>query len=64
MLDGEDVATKEGAVVGAVLQRGLRTSNLEFVEGEVLALQDAPAAASGSCTRGCWALEVWRWRWA
>ncbi len=36
-------------VAGAVLlQRGLRTSNLEFVEGEVRVLQDAPAAAADS----------------
>jgi len=57
------------AVAGAVLlQRGLRASNLEFVEGEVRVLQDAPAAAadseSSSGAREGWAIEVRQWRWA
>lgn len=57
------------AVAGAVLlQRGLRTSNLEFVEGEVRVLQDAPATAadseSSSGAREGWAIEVRQWRWA
>jgi hypothetical protein len=51
----------EGAVL---LQRGLRASNLEFVEGEMRILQDPPSAESGSCTREGWAIEVRRWRWA
>lgn len=51
----------EGAVL---LQRGLRASNLEFVEGEMRVLQDPPSAESGSCTREGWAIEVRRWRWA
>jgi len=57
------------AVGGAVLlQRGLRASNLEFVEGEVRVLQDAPAIAadseSSSGAREGWAIEVRQWRWA
>lgn len=69
-LDGASLYTKtadgdsskgEGAVL---LQRGLRASNLEFVEGEVRVLQDPPSAESGSCTREGWAIEVRRWRWA
>jgi len=57
------------AVGGAVLlQRGLRASNLEFVEGEVRVLQDAPVAAadseSSSGAREGWAIEVRQWRWA
>ena len=56
------------AVAGAVLlQRGLRASNLEFVEGEVRVLQEAPAAAAdseSSSAREGWAIEVRQWRWA
>lgn len=51
----------EGAVL---LQRGLRASNFEFVEGEMRVLQDPPSAESGNCTREGWAIEVRRWRWA
>lgn len=51
----------DGAVL---LQRGLRASNLEFVDGEMRVLQDAPSVESGSCTREGWAIEVRRWRWA
>ena len=55
---------------GAVLlQRGLRTENLDFVEGEVRILQDAPvldgdSETSSSGAREGWAIEVRRWRWA
>ncbi|KAF8270630.1 hypothetical protein EI94DRAFT_1722135 [Lactarius quietus] len=56
-----DSSKREGAVL---LQRGLRASNLEFVEGEMRVLQDPPSAESGSCTREGWAIEVRRWRWA
>jgi hypothetical protein len=59
-VDG-DGSKGEGAVL---LQRGLRASNLEFVEGEMRVLQDPPSAESGSCTREGWAVEVRRWRWA
>ncbi|KAI0287334.1 hypothetical protein BC826DRAFT_54611 [Russula brevipes] len=59
----------EGNVVradgAALLQRGLRMSNLEFVEGEVRVLQGAPGTDSDSeTTREGWAIEVRRWRWA
>lgn len=56
-----DSSQEEGAVL---LQRGLRASNLEFVEGEMRVLQDPPSAESGSCTREGWAIDVRRWRWA
>jgi hypothetical protein len=61
-----DGVSKAGAVAGGavLLQGGLRASNLEFVEGEIRVLQDAPAADSGSCAREGWAIEVRRWRWA
>ena len=56
-------ATTKGVRDGAVLlQRGLRASNLEFVEGEMRVLQDP--ADSNSSTREGWAIEVRRWRWA
>ena len=58
-VDG-DSSKGESAVL---LQRGLRASNLEFVEGEMRVLQD-PASAESSCTREGWAIEVQRWRWA
>ena len=59
-VDG-DSSKGDGAVL---LQRGLRASSLEFVEGEMRVLQDPPSAESGSCTREGWAIEVRRWRWA
>jgi hypothetical protein len=64
--DGNAAAKTGGAVL---LQRGLRASNLEFVEGEVRVLQDAspPSAVdseSSSAAREGWAIEVRRWRWA
>jgi hypothetical protein len=56
-------ATTKGVMDGAVLlQRGLRASNLEFVEGEMRVLQDP--ADGNSSTREGWAIEVRRWRWA
>ncbi len=66
-LDGPSSYTKtvdvdrskgEGTVL---LQRGLRASNLEFVEGEMRVLQDPH---SGSSSWEGWAIEVRRWRWA
>jgi hypothetical protein len=66
-LEGASPNTKkaDGENVGAVLlHRGVRASNLEFVEGEMRVLQDPPSAESGSCTREGWAIEVRRWRWA
>jgi hypothetical protein len=60
----------EGNVVradgAALLQRGLRMSNLEFVEGEVRVLQGAPPGtdSDSETTREGWAIEVRRWRWA
>jgi hypothetical protein len=64
-------ATKMEAGGAVMLQRGLRVSNLEFVEGEVRVLQDAVAApatttdSESSCAaREGWAIEVRRWRWA
>ncbi|KAF8493059.1 hypothetical protein F5888DRAFT_861944 [Russula emetica] len=61
----------KGGNGGAVLlQRGLRPKNLEFVEGEVRILQDAPVPLGGdsetssSGAREGWAIEVRRWRWA
>ena len=59
-VDG-DSSKGESAVL---LQRGLRASNLEFVEGELRVLPDPPSAESGNCTREGWAVEVRRWRWA
>jgi hypothetical protein len=64
--NGDAAAKTAGAVL---LQRGLRASNLEFVEGEVRVLQDAsPQSAvdseSSSAAREGWAIEVRRWRWA
>jgi hypothetical protein len=64
-VDEKAVKAVDGAVL---LQRDLRASNLEFVEGEVRVLQDAPAAAadseSSSGAREGWAIEVRQWRWA
>jgi hypothetical protein len=65
-MDGNgNAAAKTGGAV--LLQRGLRASNLEFVEGEVRVLQDAsPLSAvdseSSSAAREGWAMEVRRWR--
>ena len=56
-----DSSKGEGSVL---LQRGLRASNLEFVEGEMRVLQDSLSSESGGCTREGWAIEVRRWRWA
>ena len=55
---------REGAAVGGAMLplRGLRVSNLEFMEGQVRVFQDAPAADSGSCAREGWAIKVRRWR--
>jgi hypothetical protein len=61
---------KAGNGGSVLLQRGLRAENLEFVEGEVRILQDAPvpvggdAETSSSGAREGWAIEVRRWRWA
>lgn len=62
--------TKVGDGGTVLLQRGLRAENLEFVEGEVRILQDAPvpvgsdSETSSSGAREGWAIEVRRWRWA
>jgi hypothetical protein len=62
-LKNDNRVTDGGGAV--LLQRGLRASNLEFVEGEMRVLQDTPNADSlGSCAREGWAIEVRRWRWA
>ena len=75
-LDGDDDAEKDGNRLpplpggsAVLLQQGLRAENLEFVEGEVRVLQDAPAPAGGDMetstgAREGWAIEVRRWRWA
>jgi hypothetical protein len=75
-LDADDDAEKNGERLpplpggsAVLLQRGLRAENLEFVEGEVRVLQDAPAAVDGDAetstsAREGWAIEVRRWRWA
>jgi hypothetical protein len=61
---------KEGNGGSVLLQRGLRAENLEFVEGEMRILQDAPVSVGGdsetssSGAREGWAIEVRRWRWA
>ena len=61
---------KAGNSGAVLLQRGLRAENLEFVEGEVRILQDAPVSVGGdletssSGAREGWAIEVRRWRWA
>jgi hypothetical protein len=61
---------KAGNGGSVLLQRGLRAENLEFVEGEVRILQDAPvpvgsdSETSSSGAREGWAIEVRRWRWA
>jgi len=62
-----DAAAKTADAV--LLQRGLRASNLEFVEGEVRVLQDASPQSAvdselSSDAREGWAIEVRRWRWA
>jgi hypothetical protein len=60
---------KAGNGGSVLLQRGLRAENLEFVEGEVRILQDAPVPVGGdsetssSGAREGWAIEVRRWRW-
>jgi hypothetical protein len=66
--DADKVKAGDGGTV--LLQRGLRAENLEFVEGEVRILQDAPVPVGGdletssSGAREGWAIEVRRWRWA
>ena len=61
---------KVGNSGAVLLQRGLHAENLEFVEGEVRILQDAPvpvgndSETSNSGAREGWAIEVRRWRWA
>jgi len=61
---------KAGNGGAVLLQRGLHAENLEFVEGEVRILQDAPVPVGGdletssSGAREGWAIEVRRWRWA
>ncbi len=67
-VEADKVKAGNGGAV--LLQRGLRAENLEFVEGEVRILQDAPvpvggdSEASSSGAREGWAIEVRRWRWA
>lgn len=68
-VEADKVKAGNGGAV--LLQRGLRAENLEFVEGEVRILQDAPPVAvdgdlerSSSGAREGWAIEVRRWRWA
>jgi len=68
LVDADKIKAGNGGSV--LLQRGLRAENLEFVEGEVRILQDAPVAVGGdsetssSGAREGWAIEVRRWRWA
>jgi hypothetical protein len=62
---GAGNASKEAGAV--LLQRELCASNLEFVEGEVRVLQDAPLGADAETSSGAregWVIEVRRWRWA
>jgi hypothetical protein len=67
-VEADKVKAGNGGAV--LLQRGLRAENLEFVEGEVRILQDAPVPVDGdsetssSRAREGWAIEVRRWRWA
>jgi hypothetical protein len=67
-VEADKVKAGNGGTV--LLQRGLRAENLEFVEGEVRILQDAPVPVGGdsetisSGAREGWAIEVRRWRWA
>ena len=66
-VEADKVKAGNGGAV--LLRRGLRTENLEFVEGEVRILQDAPVPVGGdtetssSGAREGWAIEVRRWRW-